>query len=151
LDVHRDQAAILETLAAADGDNLALLGLLLRGVGNDDAGLGLGLGGERLEQQPVVQGLEFHDVSSVLRTGAAYRKRPCWVSTRQPPLELRGSGVVERHTEARHVAIVLTAAHVSIAIEPGDGGAVAQRYGHLTGLRAAQPLLDRLQEDSDAL
>src|SRR6185312_13873862 len=65
LDAHRLQAAVLEALAAADRDDLALLGLFLGGIGNNDPGLGLGFGGDRLQQQPVMQGLEFHDISSV--------------------------------------------------------------------------------------
>ena len=45
LDAERLQAAVLQALALADGDDLALHGLFLGGVGDDDAGLGLGLGG----------------------------------------------------------------------------------------------------------
>src|SRR5947209_18670663 len=66
-------------------------------------------------------------------TGAAYRKRQRRVSTRPvrhpAPLELGGRRRVERHGEAGNLAIVMTAAHVAVAIEPGDGGAVAQRDG----------------------
>src|SRR4029453_17145566 len=65
LPVERLQAAVPQPLALPDGHDLALHGLLLRGVGNDDSGLGLGLGGQRLQQQPIVQGLEFHGLSFV--------------------------------------------------------------------------------------
>src|SRR5712675_1303986 len=64
LHAERFQAAVFQPLALADGHDLALHGLLLGGVGNDDAGLGLGLGSQRLQQEPVVQGLELHDLSS---------------------------------------------------------------------------------------
>src|SRR3981189_910295 len=64
LHAERLQAAVFQSLALADGHDLALHGLLLGGVGNDDAGLGLGLGGQRLQQESVVQGLELHDLSS---------------------------------------------------------------------------------------
>src|SRR5262245_52915746 len=63
LDVERLQTAVLQPLALAHRHDLALHGLLLGRVGNDDAGLGLGLGGHRLHQQPIVQGLEFHGLS----------------------------------------------------------------------------------------
>src|SRR5262245_59773492 len=65
LDVERLQPAVFQPLALADSHDLALHGLLLGGVGNDDTGLGLGLGGQRLEQQPIVQGLELHGLSFV--------------------------------------------------------------------------------------
>src|SRR5919106_4882705 len=65
LDVERLQAAVLQPLALADSHDLALHGLLLGGVGNDDSGLGLGLGGHGLQQQPIVQGLEFHGLSFI--------------------------------------------------------------------------------------
>ena len=41
LDVERADLAVLEDLAVADGDDLALDRLLLGGVGDDDAALGL--------------------------------------------------------------------------------------------------------------
>ena len=41
LDVERADLAVLEDLAVADGDDLALERLLLGGVGDDDAALGL--------------------------------------------------------------------------------------------------------------
>src|SRR6185503_14522737 len=50
LDVERGDFALLVHLAAADGDDAALHGLLLGGVGNDDPALGLGLLVEALDQ-----------------------------------------------------------------------------------------------------
>src|SRR3954470_19012433 len=89
-------------------------------------------------------------------TGAAYRKRQRRVSTRPvrhpAPLELGGRRRVERHGEAGNLAIVMTAAHVAMAIEPGDGGAVAQRDGDFACRRLpAQHVLDRAQELIHAL
>ena len=49
----------LVAAAGADGDDLALLRLLLGGVGNDDAALGLLLGIDALDDHAVVQGTEF--------------------------------------------------------------------------------------------
>src|SRR6185295_7960034 len=43
------QAAVLQPLALPDRHDLALHGLILGGVGDDDSGLGLGLGGHRLQ------------------------------------------------------------------------------------------------------
>src|SRR5690348_9455635 len=59
-----------------------------------------------------------------LRTGAAYRKRPRRVSTREPSLELRGRCGIQRHAKAGDVTVILAAAHVAVAVKPGDGGAV---------------------------
>ena len=41
LDVERLELSVVADLAIADGDDLALLGLLLGGVGNNDPALGL--------------------------------------------------------------------------------------------------------------
>ena len=46
--------------AGADGDDLAFLRLLLGGVGDDDAALGLFLAFEALDHDAVVQGTERH-------------------------------------------------------------------------------------------
>ena len=43
-----------------DGDDLAFLRLLLGGVGDDDAALGLFLAFEALDDDAVVQGTKFH-------------------------------------------------------------------------------------------
>src|SRR5215212_6812004 len=89
-------------------------------------------------------------------TGAAYRKRQRRVSTRPAAhlaaLELGGGRGVERHGEPGDVAVVVAAAYLAVAIEPGDGGAVAQRHGHFARRRlAAQHVLDRAQELVDTL
>ena len=52
--------AVLVARAGADRDDLALLRLLLGGVGNDDAAFGLLLLGHALYRDAVVQGTEFH-------------------------------------------------------------------------------------------
>src|SRR5690242_18411201 len=59
LDVERDQLAVLVAPARADADDLALLRLLLRGVGDDDAAGGLLLGLDAAHDDAVVQGTEF--------------------------------------------------------------------------------------------
>ena len=87
-------------------------------------------------------------------TGAAYRKRPCRVSTRRftPALELGRGGGVERHRQPGDLAVVAPAAHLAVAVEPGDGGAVAQRHRDLAGRAGlAEQLLDRLQKRVDPL
>ena len=63
------QATILEAPALADRDDLALHGLFLGRIGNDQSALGAGLGGHRLQQNSIVQRLESHGVSFVLRFG----------------------------------------------------------------------------------
>src|SRR5699024_9017347 len=58
LDVHGDALALVVEAAGADGDDLALLGLLLRGVRDDQAG-GRGLLGlERLDDDTILEGLD---------------------------------------------------------------------------------------------
>src|SRR5262249_18670420 len=56
LHVHRDQLAALVASARADRDHLALLRLLLRAVGDDDAAGGLLLGLDATHDHAVVQG-----------------------------------------------------------------------------------------------
>src|ERR1700683_1986545 len=60
LHVQRDALAVIVQLAVADSQDLSLLGLLLGGVGQDDAtGSGLLLL-DRPHDQPIAQGLELH-------------------------------------------------------------------------------------------
>src|SRR5215471_3751877 len=59
LDVDGDQLAGFVAAARADGDHLALRGLLLGGVGNDDAALGFLLGVDALHDYAVVQRTEL--------------------------------------------------------------------------------------------
>ena len=56
LDVERRDLAVLLDLALADGDDLALLGLFLGGVGDDDAADLLFAFFEALHDDAVVQG-----------------------------------------------------------------------------------------------
>src|SRR5690242_17282900 len=60
LDVDRDQLAALVTAAGSDGDHLALLRLLLGGIGNDDAAGGFRLGINSFDDNAVVKRSEFH-------------------------------------------------------------------------------------------
>src|SRR5262249_28333106 len=55
LDAHRRQLAVLIASARPGRDDLALLGLFLGGVGNDDPALGLGLAVQGLDHDPVLQ------------------------------------------------------------------------------------------------
>ena len=64
------QLAGLVAPAGADGDDFALLGLLLGGVGNDDAALRLFLAFEAADDDAVMQGTEFHDLSFLFETPA---------------------------------------------------------------------------------
>src|SRR5712671_4914676 len=62
LDVERMELAILAPRARADGDDLALLGLLLGGVRDDDPAGGLFLLFEAAHHHAVVQGTELHRI-----------------------------------------------------------------------------------------
>src|ERR1700734_885774 len=62
LHIQRDQLAGLVAAARADGDDLALGGLLFGGVGNDDAAGALLLGIDALDDDAVVKRTEFHGV-----------------------------------------------------------------------------------------
>src|SRR4029079_7297438 len=73
LEVDRDQLAGLVAPAGADGDDLALRGLLLGGVGNDDAALGFFVGFNALDDHAIVQRTEFHEEPPRLWIG------PVWV------------------------------------------------------------------------
>src|SRR3990172_5599506 len=68
LDLERLELAVLEHLALADGDDLALGGLLLGGVGDDDASLGLLLLLDALDEDAV---LERSDLHAALPSGGA--------------------------------------------------------------------------------
>ena len=60
LDVDRDELAALVAAARADGDDFALHGLFLGGVGDDDATLGLGVFLDPAHDHAVVQRTELH-------------------------------------------------------------------------------------------
>ena len=55
LEIDRDQLAAFVAAAGADGDDLALRGLLFGGVGNDDAAGGFFLGIDALDDDAVVK------------------------------------------------------------------------------------------------
>src|SRR3954454_17854105 len=66
LDVERDQVAgVLGALAGADGEDLALLRLLLGGVGDDEAGRGRLLGLVGLHDDAVIERLQGHGQASI--------------------------------------------------------------------------------------
>src|SRR5262249_49614094 len=60
LDVDRDELAALVTTAGTDGDDFALLRLLLRGVGDDDAAGRLGLLLDAANDHAIMERAEFH-------------------------------------------------------------------------------------------
>src|SRR6185503_6193814 len=60
LDVDRDKLAVLVLLAGPDGEDFALVGFLGGGIGDDDAGCGLTLFFEALDDHAVVQRTKFH-------------------------------------------------------------------------------------------
>src|SRR5687767_1525623 len=60
LDVDRNQLAVVVLLALADGDDLALVGLLGGGVGDHDAPGGLALLFDALDDHAVMQRTDFH-------------------------------------------------------------------------------------------
>src|SRR5215207_7054655 len=60
LHVERAELALVVQRAGADGDHLALLRLLLGGVGDDDAAGRLLFRCDAADQDAVVQGAEFH-------------------------------------------------------------------------------------------
>ena len=64
LDVELDQRAVLEALAGADGDDLALERPLLGGVGDDDAAPGLLVLLDAADQDAILQGTDVHGFSS---------------------------------------------------------------------------------------
>jgi hypothetical protein len=73
LDVQRDQLAAVIARAGADGHNLALLGLFLGSVGDDDTTLRLLFAFKALDDDAVVQGTELHVSSSFGWRGRAIR------------------------------------------------------------------------------
>src|SRR3954465_12443048 len=93
-----------------------------------------------LRSKRACKGLNFM-VFPLSGTGAAYRKQARQVSTRQLPLQLGGRRGIQRHRQAGYVTLVLAAAHVAVAVKPGDGDAVAQRDGDFAGGPGAQPVL----------
>src|SRR3954471_24792131 len=66
LDVERGALAVVEAAGVADGPGLATLGLLLGGVGEHDAALGLALGFQPLDQDLVGEGTKLCHVWGLL-------------------------------------------------------------------------------------
>src|SRR5258706_10942134 len=64
LDVDGDKLAVLVLLAGSDGEDFALVGFLGGGIGDDDAGCGLTLFFETLDDHAVVQRTKFHESDS---------------------------------------------------------------------------------------
>src|SRR6266513_2213261 len=67
LDIDRNQFAVIVLLALAHGDDLALLGLLGGGVGNNDASGGFLFLFDALDDHAVMQRTDFHDEIASLR------------------------------------------------------------------------------------
>src|SRR5438477_9474041 len=67
LDVELSHRAIFENLAVAYGDDLALDGLLLRGIGDDDPALGHGLFFDATDDNAVLQRPNAHGANSFRR------------------------------------------------------------------------------------
>src|ERR1700674_2107122 len=86
LDVDRDQLAGLVAAPGADGGHLALLGLLARGIRDDDAAGGLLLGIDALHDHPVVQrtelGFRHDDLVAAKQRPLGCNRRGGAVSTR---------------------------------------------------------------------
>jgi hypothetical protein len=59
-DIDRNELADLITSTGANGNNFALLGLFLGGVGNDDASSTLCLGFDAFDYDTIVKRTEFH-------------------------------------------------------------------------------------------
>src|SRR5205823_11853315 len=66
LDIDRDELAALVAATGADGDDLALHGLLLSGVGDDDAALGLTVFLDSADDYAVVERTELHGARSLI-------------------------------------------------------------------------------------
>src|SRR5258706_5035838 len=64
LDVDGEHLAIFVLLAGADGHHFALVGFLGGGVGDDDAGRGLTLFFQALDDHAIVQWTQFHKIRS---------------------------------------------------------------------------------------
>ena len=63
----------LVATAGTDGDHLALRGLFLDGIGNDDAAGGLRLGLDAFDDNAVMQRAEFHLYAPMFLAGEAVR------------------------------------------------------------------------------
>ena len=68
--------SVLGAPAGADGQDLALLGLLLGGVGDDEAADGRLLGLGRPDDDPVLQRLQVHRCASSRGSGGGWCERP---------------------------------------------------------------------------
>src|SRR5476651_331860 len=96
-------------------------------------------------------GLNFIALFLRLGTGAAYRKRPRGVSTRlglgTAAVELGGGGRVERDRQMGHFLVVAAVSDVAMAVQPGDRGAIAQRYvDDPRHARLVQAIADRFEQ-----
>src|SRR5437868_13236814 len=94
LEVDRNQFAGLVAAARADSHDLALRGLLLGGVGNNDAARGLLLGIDALDDDAVVKRAEFHGYPpKCLLNRRFLKRRPCG---KRPP-----KAACSRHSSRR--------------------------------------------------
>src|SRR3984957_12151903 len=81
-EVKRNELAAFVPSARSHGDDLALLRLLLDGVGNDDAALRLVLSFNAADDDAVVQGTEFHGLRSRFDLRCRPPARMRWRSAR---------------------------------------------------------------------
>src|SRR6476469_1356389 len=95
LHVEGDELAALVTGAGTSRHDLALLGLLLGGVGNDDAALGLLLRLKAADDDAVVQGTELHSVVLHRTRGADGCRAQLWHSERESAKHYHASIVAE--------------------------------------------------------
>ena len=91
LEVDRDQLAGLVAATRADGDDFALRGLFLGGVGNDDAAGGLLLGIDALDDDAVVKRAEFHGYPPKLLDSRVFLKKRQVERSPVRPLAARSS------------------------------------------------------------
>src|SRR5262245_3551462 len=84
LDLHRGAGAVLLDLAGADRGHLALLGLFLGRVGQENPAGGLLFGLQALNEDAVIEGLEFHR-DRLRQRGSSQRRWPDMQVARRPP------------------------------------------------------------------
>src|ERR1043166_3349040 len=94
LEVDRDQLAVLVSATGADGDDLALRGLLFDGVGNDDAAGALLLGIDALDDDAVVKRAEFHGYPPKLLRNWRFLE---WAANGIAPVRPLAADIVHAH------------------------------------------------------
>ena len=107
LDVEREDLAVVVNLALADGHDFALVGLFGGGVGDHDAGGGLALFFQPLDDDAVVQRTNFHSVSKlndsrkIEKTKVAAADDASYQHSLLPSAKCMGGGPVVQDTASR--------------------------------------------------